>query len=118
LKLTDGWPDRQQAGLTAEIRHDVVEVPAKIAAGSCAFGADDLPGRIELASRLPLARRLLREVEVRLDVAHGLGLVDEATLVALGAEADDVRCLIDELIERLPTPLLEVAPVDDPFRLN
>lgn len=118
MRLTESWPEREPPGITAEIRRDVVDVPAKIASGSLALDPDDPIGAAELAARLPLARRLLREVVIRLDVAAGLGLLDEATLADLEREADEVRRAIDDLIDRLPTVPVEIDPFRPTFHDN
>ncbi len=117
-RVTDGWPDAEREGLTAQLRSDAVRVPAKIAAGSVAFESDEPTAQAALAKELFVARRALREADIRLDIAEGLGYGDAATIERLREDAAEVRRLLDELIERLPEPEVEIDPFDIPFSDN
>lgn len=117
-RVNDGWPECGQAGLTADVRRDAVTVPAKIANGDGGYDPEEPPTAAHRVKQLEIARRSLREAEVRLDVAHGLGFVDDPTTEGLRTAADAVRRLLRELVERLPEPEVEIDRFHPPFGDN
>lgn len=114
LRLTDAWPEQEPPGITAEIRLDVLAIPAAIAAGSLALDPDQPSAGETCGHRLPEARRRLRDLDTRLFLAAGLSLLDEAVRDSLLAQSDGVRDRLDRLIDRIPG----VPVTIDPFHLS
>ncbi len=107
-RISEGWPAAEQTGLTADVRRDAVMVPAKIAHGFGGYAPEGPPTAAHLLDQVAVARRSLRETEVRLNVAHRLGFVDDPTIEGLRTTTDEVRRRLQELIERLPEPEVEI----------
>jgi hypothetical protein len=116
--LRDSWPEGAYPDLIEETCNDAVTVPVKIASGSLPLLDPDWPGGSELAQNLSTARMALRYVDTRLELGHRFGCIDRATLGRFLAMSEEVRRLIDDLIERSPQPALVIDRFHPPFSEN
>jgi four helix bundle protein len=115
--LRDAWPEEAYPDLIDQMWNDALTVPTKIASGSLPLLDPDWPGGGELAQNLSVALMALRHVDTRIEIGHNLGCLDEATRDRFLALADEVRHMIDELIEQA-RPMLEVDRFHPPFSEN
>jgi four helix bundle protein len=65
-EMTDGWPAREQFGLTGQIRRAAVSIPSNIAEGKGRSGIR------EYVHHLSIAHGSLCELETQLLIAHDL----------------------------------------------
>ena len=119
-RTTNGWPERERErdGLVSQIRGAAVTVPAKIANGWGGFDPDEPATAPYLVQQLSISRWALREAETLLHIAHGLDLLGDATLAPLLAQAAEVRRLLDQLLDEVPDPEVEIDPFRPPFLDN
>jgi four helix bundle protein len=113
-RATDAWPEVERDGLAAELRHEAVVVPSKIAAAhALSEGSPALA-----AAAFGLARAALRDVEMRLHIARDLGLLEAEIAAALLARVEGLRPQIDALLGGQPEPPVEIDPFAPPFHPN
>jgi S23 ribosomal protein. len=93
--VTDGFPPKEQYGLTAQIRRAAVSIMSNLAEGS-GRGSDR-----ELLRFVRIALGSSREVESHLILAHDLHFAELERLQALRQEAEEIRRMLARLAQRL-----------------
>jgi four helix bundle protein len=94
-RISRRFPREETYGLTSQIRRAAVSVPANIAEGN---------GRIhraEYAHFVSIARGSLREVDTLMEIALGLGYVNEKELANIRELLDHVGRMLTRLLKRL-----------------
>ena len=97
-RATEGFPKREWYGLTSQLRRAAVSVSSNIAEGQ---------GRLtkgEFRNFLGQARGSLLELETQLAIARDLGYLSEADHVSLENQCDEVRRMLNGLLESLKMP--------------
>ena len=97
-RATAGFPPGERYGLVSQLRRSSASIGANIAEG-CGRGSDADARRcfqIALGSACEVLNHAL--------LARDLGLIDEASFVALEDEASPVRRMLVRLVERLRRP--------------
>ncbi|HEX29585.1 TPA: four helix bundle protein [Candidatus Poribacteria bacterium] len=103
-KVTQGFPQIEQYGLTAQSRRAAVSVPANIAEGH------GRRHRAEYLNFLSVARGSLMELETHLMIAHRLNyLTDEMVDELLGQTAEIGR-MLNGLMTALTRPQRQPRP--------
>ncbi len=95
---TDSFPKREWYGLTSQLRRAAVSVSSNIAEGQ---------GRLtkgEFRNFLGQARGSLLELETQLAIARDLGYLSAADHVSLEKQCDEVRRMLNGLLESLKMP--------------
>jgi four helix bundle protein len=93
--LVRRFPKDELYGLTSQIRRSVISVPSNIAEGQ---------GRLtrgEFLQFLGHARGSLFEVQTQLEIALDLGYIEKEDFDQLEVLSNDVRALLNRLIESL-----------------
>ncbi|MBX3070583.1 MAG: four helix bundle protein [Thermomicrobiales bacterium] len=93
--LSDTWPQREQFGLTQQVRRAVVSVPANIAEGNGRTGSR------EFRHHLSVAHGSLCEVETLLFVAHDQGYLDLEKREHVLEQSEEVGRLVRGLMRSL-----------------
>jgi four helix bundle protein len=83
-RRTEGFPDNERFGLTAQLRRAAVSVPANIAEGSRRQGAQDY------ARFLNIAEGSLAETGYLLLLSRDLGYLDSQLAESLAAEVEEI----------------------------
>lgn len=94
-RSTESFLKREWYGLTAQLRRAAVSVTSNIAEGQ---------GRLtkgEFRNFLGQARGSLLEVETQLAIAKDLGYLSEADQISLERQCDEVRRMLNGLLESL-----------------
>ena len=92
---TASFPDQERYGLTSQIRWSCASIPANIAEGC---GRD---GQVEFARFLAIAAGSASELEYHLLLAHDLRLLDGEVHERLDREVNDIKRMLNVLIQRL-----------------
>lgn len=98
-RATDGFPQKELYGLTAQMRRAAVSIPSNIAEGQGRYSTRDF------LHFLSIARGSLKEVETQIIIAERLGYLDQrvrSNLLELTAE-------VSRLISGLASSLREKA---------
>ena len=96
-RTTESFPKREWYGLTSQLRRAAVSVSSNIAEGQ---------GRLtkgEFRNFLGQARGSLLELETQLAIARDLGYLSDADHVSLEKQCDEVRRMLNGLLESLKT---------------
>ena len=94
-RATESFPKREWYGLTAQLRRAAVSVSSNIAEGQ---------GRLtkgEFRNFLGQARGSLLELETQLAIALDLGYLSKADHLLLEKQSDEVRRMLNALLESL-----------------
>jgi four helix bundle protein len=94
-KSTDGFPNAEKFGLTAQIRRAATSVPANIPEG---WGRGTTKEYIQF---LLIARGSLMELETHAIIAHGLRYLSDADRANLTEQIQEVGRLLNGLIQSL-----------------
>ena len=94
-QATASFPDEERYGLTSQIRRSCASIPANIAEGC---GRD---GQVEFARFLAIAAGSASELEYHLLLAHDLRLLDGEVHARLDREVNDIKRMLNVLIQRL-----------------
>jgi len=97
-RATESFPKREWYGLTSQLRRAAVSVSSNIAEGQ---------GRLtkgEFRNFLGQARGSLLELETQLAIARDLGYLSETDHVSLEKQCDEVRRMLNGLLESLKMP--------------
>jgi len=103
-RATESFPKREWYGLTVQLQRAAVSVSSNIAEGQ---------GRLtkgEFRNFLGQARGSLLELETQLAIARDLGYVGAADHVSLEKQCDEVRRMLNGLLESLRAPVRTPAP--------
>jgi four helix bundle protein len=87
-RRTEGFPDKERFGLTAQLRRAAVSVPANIAEGSRRQGAQDY------ARFLNIAEGSLAEVGCLLLLSRDLGYLEAPIAEKLSAEVEEISRML------------------------
>lgn len=90
-RVSGRWPTHERYGLTSQARRAAVSVCANIAEGAARHG------RPEFARFLSIAAGSLGELACLLDIAHGLGYLNDASLAELNSANEETGRLIGGL---------------------
>ncbi|MGH8225802.1 MAG: four helix bundle protein [Gammaproteobacteria bacterium] len=90
-KTTDGFPEHERFGLTAQIRRAAVSVPSNIAEGA-ARGS-----RKEFIRFLMIARGSLSELDTQIRIAANLGFV--SNMESLVGEIESLQAALGSLVK-------------------
>src|SRR6185503_18569130 len=91
-RFTDAFPVHERYGLTSQLRRSAASVPANIAEGYVRESAG------AYAQQLKVAQGSLKEFETHVELAHRIGLVDEATLTNVLRNSEEVGKMLRSLI--------------------
>lgn len=94
-KATANFPKDELYGLTGQIRHSCVSIPANIAEG-CGRNGD-----AELARFLQIAMGSASELEYHLLISRDLGLMDTGNYEQLTQETTEVKRMLTSFIQTL-----------------
>jgi len=92
-KLTDGFPSREQYGLTAQMRRCAVSIPSNLAEGHSRNSTQ------EFIRFLNIANGSLSELETQLEIAHRLGYYENFSTYT--DQIRHVRSMLINLIKAL-----------------
>ena len=85
---TKSFPDREKYGLISQMRRAAVSIPSNIAEGAARSG------RRELKQFLNIARGSLSELDTQVEIAWGLGYLDESAMPKLVEDLSEVDKLL------------------------
>jgi four helix bundle protein len=91
-RLTDTFPVEERYGLTSQIRRSCASIPANIAEG---YGRESAGA---YAQQLKVAQGSLKEFETHVELAHRIGLVDEATISDVLKNSGEMGRMLRSLI--------------------
>lgn len=94
-RTTDGFPQREIYGLTAQVRRAAISIPSNIAEGQGRYSTRDF------LHFLSIARGSLKEVETQVLIAERLGYVDQRMRSNLLELTTEVSRLISGLASSL-----------------
>jgi four helix bundle protein len=94
-KSTQGFPRRENYGLTSQIRRSAASIPANIAEG-CGRSGD-----AELARFLRIAMGSANELEYHLLLAHDLGYLTQERHQVLDSEVNQLKRMMVVFTKRL-----------------
>jgi len=94
-RFTDGFPSREQFGLTSQLRRAASSVPSNIAEGHGRSSTGDY------LRHLSIAHGSLMELETQLEIARRLGYLPEEAWQGAAAQAGQVGRMLHGLIRRL-----------------
>jgi len=94
-EATEGWPVREQFGLTGQVRRAAVSIPSNIAEGKGRSGIR------EYVHHLSIAHGSLCELETQLLIAHDLAYLPSNEIDRLMDQAAEVGRLLRALIIKL-----------------
>lgn len=97
-ELTDGFPSREQYGLSAQLRRSAVSIMSNIAEGQGRYT------RRDFANFLYMARGSLMEVQSCITLAHDLGFVDKQRYQMTTSRCHDVGMMLNGLISAMQRP--------------
>jgi four helix bundle protein len=91
-RLTDSFPVHERYGLMSQIRRACSSIPANIAEG---YGRESAGA---YAQQLRVAQGSLKEFETHVELAHRIGMVDEATLANILGSSEEIGKMLRSLI--------------------
>lgn len=97
--ISEGFPNAERFGITAQMRRAAVSIPSNIAEGQ---------GRLnvkEFRQFLGIARGSLRELETQTFLAQELGYVDSQSVCEVLGIMEEVSRMLNKLITKLGTDL-------------
>ncbi|MBR5911536.1 MAG: four helix bundle protein [Bacteroidales bacterium] len=94
-KKTKSFPKEELFGITSQIRRAATSIPFNIAEG-CGRRSD-----AEFAHFLNIAAGSASEVEEELLLSYDLGFLDETAYEQLNSDVNDIKAMLNKLIETL-----------------
>jgi four helix bundle protein len=93
--ITRAFPVDERYGLTSQIRRSCASIPANIAEG---YGRESSGA---YAQQLRVAQGSLKEFETHVELAHRIGLLDEATLSSILKASEEIGKMLRSLIRTI-----------------
>ena len=90
-RFTDAFPVHERYGLTSQLRRSAASVPANIAEGYVRESAG------AYAQQLRVAQGSLKEFETHVELAHRVGMIDEAILSSVLKSSEEVGKMLRSL---------------------
>lgn len=100
-QITEGFPQREHYGLSAQIRKSAISIASNIAEGSARFGDK------EFIHFLMIARGSLAELHTQLLLSQEIGYLDETNFTLLENSIDEIGRMLNGLKESLQKPVPE-----------
>jgi four helix bundle protein len=94
-RLTESFPIHERYGLTSQIRRSCSSVPANIAEG---YGRESSGA---YAQQLRAAQGSLKEFETHVELAHRIGMVNEANLSNVLKSSEEIGKMLRSLIRAI-----------------
>ena len=94
-RITEGFPTKEQFGITNQLRRAAASFPANIAEG---YGRESTKNYVQF---LKTSRGSLNEVETFLYISHGLNYIDRTVLDELIKKSTELGKMITSLIKKL-----------------
>jgi len=93
-KITEGFPKKEQFGLTNQLRRAAASVPANIAEG---YGRESAKNYTQF---LKISRGSLNETETFIYIAYGLKYLDKTALDTLLLKSTELGKMLNSLIKK------------------